>query len=123
MALGQPARLIGIESVEEHQGRPGEHGQGEVPDQPGDVEQRGQAEDCVLITEVEPPLVDRGREDNVAVGVGGSLGGAGGARGVDHQCDVVAGEFQRRRHLVPVSSQQVQQANAAGARARLDPAE
>src|SRR6478672_8873940 len=78
------------------------------------MEQGGQAEDGVLRSELQPLLVDRGREDHVAVGVGGRFWCTGGAGGVDHQGDVVAGEFQRWWNGVVVVRQQVQQPDAAG---------
>src|SRR6476469_9959180 len=87
------------------------------------MEQGGQAEDGVLRSQLQPLLVDRGREDHIAVGVGGRLRGTGGAGGVDHQGDVVAGEFQRWWNRVVVLRQQVQQPNAAGTRCRFDSAE
>ena len=102
MHLGEPARLVGVEAVEQHERAAGQHRQRDVPDEARHVEERRQAEDRVGAGQADPALVDRGREHDVAVRVHRGLRLAGRARRVDHERDVVARELHRPRRLARV---------------------
>ncbi len=85
-----------IHAVHQHQRCTGQQRQGDVADEPGDVEQRCDAEDDVVWTDVDPVPVGLRVERHVAVGGHRALRWAGGPGGVRQESDRVGADLGRR---------------------------
>ncbi len=109
MELRQPARLVDVEAIEQHQRAGCQHRQGDVSDQSGDVKQRRQPENHVLRRQSDPALVHRCGEHDIAMRVHGGFRLARGARRVDHERHVVAGDLDRLRRLARVRADELEQ--------------
>lgn len=92
----------GLEAVGEDQRARAVEAGGELADHPGDVEQRCHREVHGRLGQREAGPLPLGVVHDVAVRVGGSLGGAAGARGVADQRDVGRAEGAVAGCLVPV---------------------
>jgi hypothetical protein len=112
-----------VEPVQQHQRRPGQQADGHVPDQPGDVEQRGHAEDHVARSDADPVPVGLGVEHHVAVRGHGAFRWPGGTRGVGQEGHVLRAEPHGRRPLTGEPVHELQQIQGPFAADPLDPGE
>ena len=84
----------------------GDDGDEEMADEAGDVEEWRDAEHPHPIRQAHPVAVDLGVPGDVAVGVGGPLGQARGARGVDEEGEVAGRRLMGGRLLAAMAGQQ-----------------
>jgi outer membrane lipoprotein SlyB len=104
-----------LEAVAQRQRRSQQEGQRHMADQPGDVEQRGDAEHAIGFGQPDPVAVDLCRERDIAVAVHRAFRQAGGAGGVDQQRDVIRAEADRGRALAAMAGDHLGQRAGAGA--------
>ena len=88
-------------------GRAGQQRQPDVRDEPGDVEERRDAEDHVVAAHADPVAVGLRAEDDVAVGVHRALGRPRRARRVGQERDVVGRQAGIRRRLAGVGAREL----------------
>ena len=97
----------GVEAVKEHEWGAGQQHQPDVRDEPGDVEERGDAEDHVVAAHANPVAVGLRAEDDVAVGVHRALGWPRRARRVGQERDVLGAQDGIGRRLAGVGAREL----------------
>ena len=112
---------VGVEPVGQDQRHRHQQADRDVPDQAGDVEQRRDAEEPVVLAQPDPVAVDLRVEHDVPVGVPRALRRAGRAGGVGQERGVVEAQRHRRRGRAAVTVHQLDEVLRALAADPLDP--